>query len=91
MEMILDCQPYDKKIQWYVDTFNCSVEKAREMVKSEFFVVPTKSGKHFIVSPFNKQMFGVRWEKFTKEKNLDLKQMDIHKDNPTILYVPDPQ
>ena len=91
MEMILDCQPYDKKIQWYVDTFNCSVEKAREMVKSEFFVVPTKSGKHFVVSPFNKQMFGVLWEKFTKEKNLDLKQMDIHKDNPTILYVPDPQ
>lgn len=91
MEMILDCQPYDKKIQWYVDTLHYSVEKARESVKSEFFVVPTKSGKHFIVSPFNKQMFGVAWEKFTKEKNLDLKQMDIHKDNPTILYVPDPQ
>lgn len=91
MEMILDCQPYDKRIQWYVDTFNCSVEKAREMVKTEFFVVPTKSGKHIVCKPFNKQMFGVLWEKFTKEKSLDLKQMDIHKDNPTILYVPDPQ
>jgi hypothetical protein len=77
-------------IQAYMD-LGISKEEARYRVKSEFFVVPTKSGKHFIVSPFNKQMFGVFWEKFTKEKNLDLKQMDIHKDNPTILYVPDPQ
>ena len=90
MEMILDCQPYDKKIAAYMD-LSLSKEEARNKVKSEFFVVPTKSGKHFVVSPFNKQMFGVLWEKFTKEKNLDLKQMDIHKDNPTILYVPDPQ
>lgn len=90
MEMILDCQPYDKKIQAYRD-LGLSEEEARNAVKSKFFVVPTKSGKHFVVSPFNKQMFGVRWEKFTKEKNLDLKQMDIHKDNPTILYVPDIQ
>jgi hypothetical protein len=90
MEMILDCQPYDKKIQAYCD-LGLSVEEARNAVKSNFFVVPTKSGKHFVVSPFNKQMFGVLWEKFTKEKNLDLKQMDIHKDNPTILYVPDIQ
>ena len=90
MEMILDCQPYDKRIAAYMD-LGLSEEEARNKVKSEFFVVPTKSGKHFVVSPFNKQMFGVLWEKFTKEKNLDLKQMDIHKDNPTILYVPDPQ
>ena len=90
MEMILDCQPYDKKIQAYRD-LGLSEEESRNAVKNTFFVVPTKSGKHFVVSPFNKQMFSVRWEKFTKEKNLDLKQMDIHKDNPTILYVPDPQ
>ena len=90
MEMILDCQPYDKKIQAYRD-LGLSEEDARKKVKSKFFVVPTKSGKHFVVSPFNKQMFGVRWEKFTKERGLNLKQMDIHKDNPTILYVPDPQ
>ena len=90
MEMILDCQPYDKKIQAYRD-LGLSEEESRNAVKNTFFVVPTKSGKHFVVSPFNKQMFGVLWEKFTKEKNLDLKQMDIHKDNPTILYVPDIQ
>ena len=69
-----------------------SVTDARQMVKAkEFFIVPTKSGKHIICKPFNKQMFGVAWEKFTKEHGLSLKQMDIHKDNPTILYVPDPQ
>ena len=90
MEMILDCQPYDKQIQAYRD-LGLSVEDARNAVKNKFFVVPTKSGKHFVVSPFNKQMFGVLWEKFTKEHGLNLKQMDVHKDNPTILYVPDPQ
>lgn len=89
MEMILDCQPYDKRIACYTD-MGLSVTDARQMVKAkEFFIVPTKSGKHIICKPFNKQMFGVAWEKFTKEHNLDLKQMDIHKDNPTILYVPD--
>ena len=90
MEMILDCQPYDKQIQAYRD-LGLSVEDARNAVKNKFFVVPTKSGKHFVVRPFNKQKFGVLWEKFTKKHGLNLKQMDVHKDNPTILYVPDPQ
>lgn len=38
-------------------------------------VLPTKNGFHIISSPFN-----------IKEANLTL--IDIHKDNPTILYIP---
>ena len=31
------------------------------------------------------------WEQFCKSRGIELKCMDIHKDNPTILYVPDMQ
>jgi hypothetical protein len=38
--------------------------------------IPTKNGFHFIVSPFNVQRFSKEYPK-----------IDIHKNNPTILYV----
>jgi hypothetical protein len=40
-------------------------------------IIPTKNGYHLITSPFNSQLF--------KQKYLEI---DIHKDNPTILYIP---
>ena len=40
--------------------------------------IPTKSGYHLITIPFNLQQF--------KEKYPDI---DVHKNNPTILYIPD--
>ena len=55
-EMILDCQPYDKRIQAYRE-LGLSEEEARNEVKKEFFVVPTKSGKHIVCKPFNKDAF----------------------------------
>lgn len=85
-EMILDCQPYDKRIQAYRD-LGLSAEEARNAVKSELFVVPTKSGKHIVCKPFNKLTFQQLWEKSENLKNI--KMLDVHKDNPTILYVPD--
>jgi hypothetical protein len=39
--------------------------------------IPTKNGSHLITTPFNSQMFGTRYP-----------EIDIHKDNPTILYIP---
>ena len=39
--------------------------------------IPTKSGWHIITTPFNLQQF--------KEKYPDI---DVHKNNPTILYIP---
>jgi hypothetical protein len=38
-------------------------------------MIPTKNGYHLIVSPFNVQKF------------LEFNKFDIHKDNPTILYI----
>jgi hypothetical protein len=40
-------------------------------------LIPTKNGKHLITRPFNLQKFR---EKFP--------EVDVHKDNPTILYCP---
>lgn len=38
-------------------------------------VVPTKSGIHLITTPFNMKVFSQIWP-----------SMDVHKDNPTLLY-----
>lgn len=38
-------------------------------------IIPTKNGIHLITRPFNKETF-----------NLDNPNVDVHKDNPTILY-----
>lgn len=85
-EMILDCQPYDKKIQWYIDTMGVTAENAHELVKAEFFIVPTKHGKHIVCPPFDKMTFQKMWDK--SENLKQLKMIDIHKDNPVILFVP---
>ena len=84
-EIILDCQPYDQRIKWFLD-LGWNKDDARNAVKKDFFVIPTKSGKHIICKPFNKMSFQQHWD---KSKNLSqLKMLDVHKDNPTILYVP---
>jgi len=41
--------------------------------------LPTKSGTHLITSPFNKKEF----------KDIGYTNIDIHKDNPINLYIPD--
>ena len=106
-DMILNCSPYDNKIKCYMD-LGLSKEDARKKIKSEFFIVPTKSGKHIICRPFNRDAFshipnaneiqkakdaGTKprlglWEKFCKKNKINLPCVSIHKDNPTILYVP---
>lgn len=40
-------------------------------------IIPTKNGLHLITKPFNTQTFGNEYP-----------DIDIHKDNPTILYIP---
>jgi len=44
-------------------------------------IIPTKNGYHLITRPFNIQMIS----QFLKDNNA---KIDIHKDNPTILYCP---
>ena len=67
----------DEKLPQYtmqVEDYINSLEPEGLKVKS---ILPTKNGYHLITKPFNTQIFG--------EKYLNI---DIHKDNPTILFVP---
>lgn len=51
----------------------------------QMFAVPTKSGKHLLAHPFNLQKFGELWGKHPTL--CKMKKLDVHKDNPTVLYV----
>lgn len=51
--------------------------------KDSMRVVPTKSGKHIIVTPFNLKALSDWWA----WEHPGVKMFDVHKDNPTILYV----
>lgn len=54
------------------------IEQECELVGNKFVtIVPTKNGSHIIMKAFNLSKF--------KEKYPDI---DIHKNNPTILYIP---
>jgi hypothetical protein len=48
--------------------------------------IPTKNGFHIITNPFNIQEYNKLLQPFVDCKELTMP--DIHKDNPTILYIP---
>ena len=48
-------------------------------------VIPTKSGVHLITRPFNQETF---YRMFSQFKLSNEKEVDIKKDNPTVLYTP---
>jgi hypothetical protein len=74
-------------IQTYSLEGMLTLEKAKEWyLNQKFLILPTKNGKHIICPPFNKMTFQQMWDKSENLKQLDM--LDIHKDNPTILYVP---
>lgn len=123
IDMICQCMPISAKLQEIYDSTNAEIhstgnpcgvsmeEIKQKYVAENFFIVPTKSGKHIVCKPFNRDTFshvpnadaiakakkaGTEpkmglWEQFCKSRGIELKCMDIHKDNPTILYVPDMQ
>lgn len=76
----------DKK--WLIDVDNPEIDhndlldilKVRAPVGVDKFIakIPTKNGYHLIIKPFNTEGLKFTW----------LDKMDIHKNNPTILYVP---
>lgn len=90
IDMICQCMPISAKLQELQDETGASYEEIKQKYVAEnFFIVPTKSGKHIVCKPFNKMTFQQNWEQFCKSRSIELKCMDIHKDNPVILYVPD--
>ena len=88
---ICNCDPIRKKVQDTLDALSDITSYAsliESYISKNMVVLPTKSGKHIIVQPFNVQQFSEQWAEFCTKFNISLKQPDIHKDNPTILYVP---
>lgn len=98
IDMILECEPYKSRIDenveaWCglhneVDALEIDIWKKAivgNIVKNEFFVVPSKSGEHIICKPFNVKQFEELWNNSSMK---DMKVFDIHKDNPTVLFVP---
>lgn len=73
---------YEDKIKAIIE--QCEPTDRQKVVA----VIPTKSGRHLITRPFNLQTFKTLWEKDLDLQTLEV--LDIHKDNPTILYVPGP-
>lgn len=54
------------------------IENECEPIGQKFkTIIPTKNGYHLIVSPFNVKKF-----------NNEFPDIDVHKNNPTILYIP---
>jgi hypothetical protein len=71
----------DKNKKWIVDFDEEWMpekdDRVNDLIKAGakiYAEIPTKSGCHIITSPFNRSKF--KWS------------IDIHRDNPTILYVP---
>lgn len=71
--------PTDGEISEFIE-YQCEpiIKTFDGKIKSKIIeYIPTKSGYHIITTPFNLQQF--------KEKYPDI---DVHKNNPTILYIP---
>ena len=84
VKIISQCQPNNNTISNLMGQLNVNENVAYNIWKDEnIFTIPTKNGTHLIVQPFNKKMFNDIWQKTMK-----VGIPDIHKDNPTILYVP---
>lgn len=49
--------------------------------------IPSKTGVHLITKPFNTQAFQVNLEKEMLPYQVEASKLDIHKDNPTNLYI----
>lgn len=64
--------PMVDEVEAFINTLQPTDVKSKVLAR-----VPTLNGVHLITTPFNKQEFGVKYP-----------ELDLHKDNPTILYVP---
>jgi hypothetical protein len=52
------------------------IDQIQPVGKKDIVTIPTKNGYHIITKPFNLSIFACTYE-----------ALDIHKDNPTILYI----
>ena len=75
---IIDIDNHDIGIAQRIEKLLYSIEPIGDKLK---YTIPTKNGFHMITKPFNSA-------EFNKYMQLQGDAPDIHKDNPTILYIP---
>ena len=71
----LDGITTDEERQPYIDFIMNEYNEGRGKESGEITVVPTVSGSHLLVTPFDVRNFKKKWP-----------DIEIHKDNPTVLY-----
>ena len=71
LDGIKDIEDIEPYINFIMNEYN----EGRGKVSGEIIVVPTVNGSHLLVSPFDVRNFKKKWP-----------DIEIHKDNPTILY-----
>ena len=89
LHMVCKCDPIPARIQNGSPNESNQEFAITHWLKDNVSVIHTKSGRHLIVPPFNKQQFSDLWNRFCFGSGISsMKAPDIHKDNPTILFVP---
>lgn len=71
----LDGVTTDEGRRPYIDFIMNEYNEGRGKPNGEIIVVPTPNGSHLLVTPFDMRNFKKRWP-----------DIEIHKDNPTVLY-----
>jgi len=51
-------------------------------------IIPSKSGIHLITTPFNIEFFKIHFKNELEKYQIEPKNIEFHKDNPTNLYIP---
>ena len=74
---LIDLDLVDSNNEEFVKSIIKMLWSENSMGGQIFAEIPTPNGKHLITSPFNLQKF-----------RSECSYIDVHKDNPTILYVP---
>lgn len=80
---LIDIDGSGEDLQWKLNDVCLLIDQITEGNPDTIIVrIPTKNGLHLIVRPFRLDVFK------EKIKNAGWEDIDIHKDNPTILYMP---
>ena len=74
-------------VQWLEQVIN-AIQPCEPQGDKIIIQIPTKSGIHLITKPFNTQQFRENFKNELKLHNVEEKVIDIHKDNPVNLYIP---
>ena len=74
------------EVTWLEQILN-SISPCEPLGNKIVVQIPSKSGIHLITKPFNLEQFKKNFEGELKEYKMNYIELEIHKDNPTNLYI----